>query len=222
MFYRGIIEADNSPTKDGRVKVRVFGVHELDKNKVPTDSLPWAEVMQGIDFIGDGKGKNTVPKVGTWVFVFFDHDNKNMPVVIGSIAAHNDINSKSSPDNRVIETPGGHLVEIDDDGNKIHIKHSSGSFQTMNADGSIVVSCTNFTVNASTKFTVNSPASEFSALVNSLGHLSALSYSGLNGSTLSTNVNIQTSQDVITGSISVNSHHHSGVQPGGGNTGLPY
>lgn len=136
MLYRGVVEDNNSPTKDGRVKVRVFGIHTDD---IVTDNLPWAEVMQGIDFIGSGLGKNTMIEIGTWVFCMLDHDNKEMPIVIGSISAHNDINTKSNPLNQVTETVSGHLIEIDDNsGNeRIHIKHKSGTYILVKPDGSI-------------------------------------------------------------------------------------
>jgi hypothetical protein len=141
MVYRGIVKNNDSPTRDGRVQVFIFGIHDENIN---VKHLPWAEVMQGIDFIGfhdnkPGIGKNTIIENGTWVFVILDHDNQNMPIVIGTVAAHNEINPKSNPLNQVVETVSGHLIEIDDNsGNeRIHIKHKSGTDFVVNPDGSI-------------------------------------------------------------------------------------
>lgn len=138
MIYRGIVEDSASPNKDGRVKVRLFGIHGED---VPTSELPWAEVMQSIDFIGEGKGKNTIIDSGTWVICILDHDNPNMPIVIGTVAAHNDINTKSNEKNQVVETTSGHLIEIDDNsGNeRIHVKHKSGSYAIFKPNGDIEI-----------------------------------------------------------------------------------
>jgi hypothetical protein len=60
-LLRGIVVDNVDTTKSGRVKVRIFELHGLNSettqgdNKALTvgdDELPWAEVMQPIDFIG--------------------------------------------------------------------------------------------------------------------------------------------------------------------------
>lgn len=64
-FYRGIVIDNIDPNKSGRVKVRIFELHGLPDNtelidgkpnenlqSVTDDNLPWAEVMQPIDFMG--------------------------------------------------------------------------------------------------------------------------------------------------------------------------
>ena len=157
MMYRGVVENNDSPTKDGRVQVRLFGIHTED---IPTAQLPWAEVMQGADFIGGGKGKNIIIEKGTWVFCMLDHDNESMPIVIGSVAAHNDINPLSNPLNQVRETVSGHLVEYDDNpGNeRIHIKHKSGSSILIKPAGSIEI-----TGVAEHKITISGDSSESAA-----------------------------------------------------------
>lgn len=98
----------------------------------------------------------------------------------------------------------------------------------INENGTITADCKNFvinsentTINATTKFTVVSPVSEFSNAVNVLGLLSASAYSGLIGSTMTTNVNIESTADIKAGNISLNSHVHSGVQSGNANTSTP-
>ena len=52
-----------------------------------------------------------------------------------------------------------------------------------------------------------------------LGTISAANFTGLSGAAMSASVNIETTQDVKAGSISLNSHTHS--DPQGGNTGGP-
>jgi len=171
-LYRGIVtnnknpKSNDSPTRDGRVQVRLFEIHGPN---VKDKELPWAEVMQGIDYIGFfdgpknitapydynasnkgetpspdpkiGYGKNTIIEIGTWVFCLLDHDNPNMPIVIGTIASHNEINEFSNPKNQVTRTVSGHMVEFDDnDGNeRIHIHHKSGTDIEIGPDGTVTI-----------------------------------------------------------------------------------
>jgi len=96
-LYRGFIENNISPKKDGRVQVRIVGIHDPDKSKVKTKHLPWAEILQPLQFgFSSGIGFNSVPNIGTWVFVFLDHDNPNKPIVIGSISGKATTPSNSS------------------------------------------------------------------------------------------------------------------------------
>lgn len=43
-IYFGIVEDVNDPLFFGRLRVRIFGVHNEDKSAVPTDKLPWCDV----------------------------------------------------------------------------------------------------------------------------------------------------------------------------------
>jgi hypothetical protein len=156
--YRGIIEDNNSPKIDGRVQVRIFGIHSQDKTLVPTSTLPWAEVMQPLSFgYGTGIGITSLPRTGTWVFVILDNDNPNQPIVIGAVAGTpteagdyelpissrlgqsdvNDLAVPGYPDNHVIETLAGHIIEIDDNaGNeRIRICHTNGNEVLLNNEG---------------------------------------------------------------------------------------
>lgn len=85
-FYRAVVEDYNDPQKMGRVRVRVVGIHTWDKSEVPTDTLPWAEVITDNMFGGNaGVGTSAVPLQGTWCWVFFDNDDYNYPVLFGLI-----------------------------------------------------------------------------------------------------------------------------------------
>lgn len=79
--YRAIVEDNQDPLKGGRVRVRIFGVHSLDKQETPTEHLPWAEpclslyhsggvnlknsremASQGEKYKPDNQAEDTVPK----------------------------------------------------------------------------------------------------------------------------------------------------------------
>ena len=87
MIYRAIIENNISPLKDGRVQVRIFGIHDLDNTIVKTKDLPWAEVEEPLAFgFSSGVGFSSIPNIGTWVFVRLDHNNPNMPIITSAIS----------------------------------------------------------------------------------------------------------------------------------------
>ena len=39
--FEGVIEDIDDPLMMHRVRVRVFAFHDNDKNKIPTEALPW-------------------------------------------------------------------------------------------------------------------------------------------------------------------------------------
>lgn len=125
-IYRGIIENNISPLKDGRVQVRIYGIHDFNEDKVKSEHLPWAEIEQPLMFgnrlnipnevklrestdhfkkkdnekYWDSNFKNQgismVPNVGTIVFLRLDHGNPNMPIITSAVTAGD--NSNREPD----------------------------------------------------------------------------------------------------------------------------
>ena len=86
-IYMGIIENNKSPKKDGKVQVRVFGVHSENNNDVQSEHLPWAEIIQSNLFgFNSGIGISSIPIQGTMVYLFFKGDDFNQPVIIGSVS----------------------------------------------------------------------------------------------------------------------------------------
>jgi hypothetical protein len=76
-FY-GIVEDRNDPLTIGRCRVRVMGVHSFNKNEMPTEALPWAELNSSPNSL-------TVPKENEWVTVNFRDGNTDYPVILGII-----------------------------------------------------------------------------------------------------------------------------------------
>jgi hypothetical protein len=88
-LHFGIVEDINDPLKTGRVRVRVFSLHTQDANRLPTNKLPWAIVMQDItSAANDGVGKSpTGLQVGSHcALVFMDGEPKMKPLVLGTFA----------------------------------------------------------------------------------------------------------------------------------------
>jgi hypothetical protein len=88
VWWIGVVEDRNDPVQMGRVRVRCFGWHTDDKGKIPTDSLPWALTVNGIQSASvSGVGHTPTGLVeGAWVVGFFmDGDRAQEPIVIGSL-----------------------------------------------------------------------------------------------------------------------------------------
>ena len=110
-------------------------------------------------------------------------------------------------DGTIITSNSNGNIELKPDGTITNT--NAGGSTELKPNGDYTINGTNVIINASTKFTVNSPESEFSAIVNSLGKFSALLFGGLGTNPMTTNVNLETSADVKAGSISLLNHTHT-------------
>ena len=88
VWWMGVVEDNNDPLKAGRIKVRCLEWHSEDKNLVPTDDLPWAQVMMPVNSSSNsGVGQSpTGIQNGSWVVGFFlDGKHGQRPMVMGTI-----------------------------------------------------------------------------------------------------------------------------------------
>lgn len=71
--YLGVIVDINDPLKQGRAKVKVFGIFD----DLPTEDIPWAEPGTASEYFGGGKGGGAVsiPRLGTVVYCSFEGEN---------------------------------------------------------------------------------------------------------------------------------------------------
>jgi len=87
-WFIGVVEDRDDPVQLGRVRVRCFGWHSENIDQIPTDSLPWAQVMNGIQSASvNGLGFSPTGIVeGTWVVGFFvDGERAQEPIVMGTL-----------------------------------------------------------------------------------------------------------------------------------------
>jgi len=131
MLYIGIIENRNDPLKLGRCKVRVIGLHTHDTIKLPTHDLPWAIPMQPITSAAlSGIGTTPLGLVeGTSVIVMFQDDDKQYPIILGSIGGIpqsssenltvDDTTIKIKIDSEIKETNTQSNVLLDGSGNAV-------------------------------------------------------------------------------------------------------
>lgn len=142
-FLGEVVKVEDDPLKLGRVKVRVYGVHD-DKELIQDAHLPWAQIVVPVtQGVHEGKGQYLGILVGTQVFgIFLDGQNSQLPMVIGTVPKEGDANPKADanyPTNKVYQTETGHYKEYDDTAGAERIKesHKSGTYYEMQADGSI-------------------------------------------------------------------------------------
>jgi hypothetical protein len=93
MWFVGVVENNDDPTKQGRVQVRAFGVHgENTDEEIPTIALPWAVCVAG-----NYEPNNPPPKLNSFVFgMFLDGDEAQHPMIMGLIPAQ--YTEKHDPD----------------------------------------------------------------------------------------------------------------------------
>jgi len=91
IWFLGVVEDRQDPYLIGRVRVRCFGHHTGDKVILPTEDLPWAQVMLPVTSAGiSGIGQSPMGLVeGSHVFGFFrDGEARQEPVVMGSLPGY--------------------------------------------------------------------------------------------------------------------------------------
>jgi len=88
VWWQGIVEDVMDPMKVGRVRVRIVGYHNPDKDKLPTGDLPWAlPIMPVTSASISGIGMSHTGLVpGSLVIGFFrDGELAQQPIIFGSI-----------------------------------------------------------------------------------------------------------------------------------------
>jgi uncharacterized protein involved in type VI secretion and phage assembly len=122
----GVVVNRDDPDGQGRVQV---GFPFLGGQN---DSF-WAPVATIL--AGNSRGAWFMPEVGDEVLVAFGLGDVSHPYIIGFLWNGQDVPPDSSPQNRVIKTPGGHTLRFEDgDSKKVILKSSSG--QTVTLDDS--------------------------------------------------------------------------------------
>ena len=84
----GIVEDVNDPERAGRLRVRIYGIHNVDMNILPTDDLPWSQVLMPVNSAGlSGVGTSPVgAKKGSMVYgQFLDGKSMQQFLVMGTM-----------------------------------------------------------------------------------------------------------------------------------------
>jgi len=87
-WFWGVVEDIADPLKTGRVRVRVYYWHIADKAKMPTNELPWAQVVMSptnASISGIGEAPVGLKQGSTVLGFFLDGDQAQRPIVLGSL-----------------------------------------------------------------------------------------------------------------------------------------
>jgi uncharacterized protein involved in type VI secretion and phage assembly len=110
----GVVLDNMDSTSQGRVQVQLPGL--------PIEP-PWARVA--VPDAGSDRGVYFMPQVDDEVLVAFEHGDVTRPYVIGSLWNGTDGPPASAPTDpqykRIIKTPQGHVIELDDTAQTITI-----------------------------------------------------------------------------------------------------
>lgn len=102
-FVGTVVNATPPAGLEGRVRIRIHGVHDPFTGNVKESDLPWAQVMLPLTE-GSSSGYGRVPQVlpGAFVYgVFMDGKSSQTPLVIGSLSKQEfptDVQVKASKD----------------------------------------------------------------------------------------------------------------------------
>ena len=106
--------ADQIPGWGRRYKVRIIGLHDQGETEIPSDQLPWAQVMYPVTAGGGQGASGQTPNLrqGNMVFGFFlDGQEQQVPVIMGVLGnnAQTQLATKIG-DGRVTNTQPGSLA----------------------------------------------------------------------------------------------------------------
>jgi hypothetical protein len=99
--FVGYVVDVNDPEKAGRVKIRIYGMHD-DKTRIPDDMLPWARcVFPVTNPVNAGvSGPTTGLVVNSTVVGYFADQYRQIPLVDGTLGSVNDKKSDFAPSDR--------------------------------------------------------------------------------------------------------------------------
>lgn len=92
-WFTGIVEDINDPEKLGRVKVRIFGYHNNDKNVISTQNLPWAMIalpVSGASTNGIGFTPHGLINGAHVIGFFVDGQSAQLPMIMFSFPGKHD------------------------------------------------------------------------------------------------------------------------------------
>ena len=133
MKYRAVVTDVADPENLGRIKARVIGFGETDDD-TKHNVTPWMYPCAA--FAADGSGIFCLPPIGAEVWA--EQTAEGDWVSAGGFwSGRNGIPADASaPDVRVIRTPAGHQIKIDEAGD-IEILHANGNVVALRQGGDI-------------------------------------------------------------------------------------
>ena len=142
-WFIGVVSQIGDIRNLGRVRVRIFGIHNEDTAKVKISDLPWASVV--VPVTQGGVSGSTMPdgiQVGAQVYgIFLDGKHSQSPLVLGSIPHDSGLRVvvDEQPDPYVQPKISKPTNNTDEAGNAIPISHGlCGQEKAREAAGIVV------------------------------------------------------------------------------------
>ena len=212
-FFVADVVANNDPTNNYRVKVRIPEIHG---SGIKDEQLPWAAKL-GSSFLGINGSyfDHSVPEIGTKVLILAIGNDLNSLVYLGSLYKNTDSTPSGGgyTGSFGIYTAKGEFIGVDKISRTLqliyegHINIDRILDATINVKDFITVTCTNATVNA-TNTTVNSDSSTINASTMTIN-----AETTINGTTtINGDVTINGNESVIgiAHAINYDAHTHTG------------
>lgn len=108
--YMGIVEDANDPRKEGRAKIRIFGIYD----DLETKDIPWAYPKQKSAYFGQdgGAGSISIPKKNSVVAIEFNNGNIYSPEYYAIHELAEDVKNELAKEG---EYHGTHIMLFDGD-----------------------------------------------------------------------------------------------------------
>jgi len=124
----GQVMANADP--DGLSGVKV----QMPWQKVTGETTPYIPLLQ--KYGGEGRGSHIIPEIGDTVFVDFQGDNAELPIVVGTMTSRKEKSGYSTPNNdiKAIHTRSNNRLVMNDEQGSILLQDAAKSFMEMDGN----------------------------------------------------------------------------------------
>jgi hypothetical protein len=141
MIYRGQVMNNLDLTKAGRIQIKV---HPMFSGITDITLLPWAVPAFPLwEGAGTNSGFFAVPKIGSWVFVFFEQGDVYQPVYFAEAPTATlglpSERLENYPNNKVIKSASGIVILVNDITGVIQLKNKLGANVTITKTGGVTI-----------------------------------------------------------------------------------
>lgn len=123
--HRGIVREVGADDRLGYLRAEVPDVYGEQLS-------PWAK--PAVPLAGDGHGWAMMPAEEDGVWIEFEQGDISSPIWTGFWWARDEMPDGAAPATRVLASPAGHRIVLDDDGGEIRIEHADGPSISLTGD----------------------------------------------------------------------------------------
>ena len=148
--YRAKVLDNNDPLKLGRVKCEIYPM----LTDILATQLPWTKPAMPLSMgAGAGYGSFTVPKIGSFIYVFFEAGDIYQGVYFAeaqtAVAGLPADRTTNYPNRHIQKTASGIEIYTDDTLDEVGIVHPTGTVIKIDTNGQVIInSVTNVLINS--------------------------------------------------------------------------